>query len=531
MNSLSSALASKGRGGDTMIGHLTPGDLIIPKQLQSPQLNQLLSQLYAKGGKTIHQYIAGDPANSKNPKTGDPEFGWWSDFRDAVESIAAPVLGTVGGVFGGPLGAAAGAGIGSAINGGSIGQDLLSAGTAGIGSEIAPVLGNAFASVAPDTAASLGIGGGANSLTDMLGQTTGGGSWTGAGTLAGGLSDASNAISGAGNSLSSALSSGSAPGTGFDTPSAMSVPGGGGISTPTAPLAPAATTLAAPGMNLSTGGGGSSFAGGAAPSGSSFTGSSFGVPSVDTSSLNPSNFANAAPSGVAGAAPAATGSLMSKLTSPSGVLNLAGAGSSLLSNALARNTVSNEAAKAQSFIAPYMQSGQAANSTLSQMLGTAPNSGATGSQYGSLTKPFSPADLTTDPGYNFNVQQGTEAMNRANAASGMTDSGAALKSAEQFGSGLADNTYNQAFQRNQAQNAQTYGELAGQAGAGLSAANSGAGIAQQTGQNLGSSTINAGNTINSNMAAIGNPLSGALSSMTPAQLAAYKASLATRSSY
>lgn len=60
---------------------------------------------------------------------------------------------------------------------------------------------------------------------------------------------------------------------------------------------------------------------------------------------------------------------------------------------------------------------------------------------------FTPGDLTQDPGYQFNLAQGQQALDRAQAARGGYFSGNALKEAQQFGQGLADTTYNDAFQR------------------------------------------------------------------------------------
>ena len=60
---------------------------------------------------------------------------------------------------------------------------------------------------------------------------------------------------------------------------------------------------------------------------------------------------------------------------------------------------------------------------------------------------FNPGDLTQDPGYQFNLQEGNQALDRAQLARGGFFSGNALKEAQTFGQGLADNTYNTAFKR------------------------------------------------------------------------------------
>lgn len=60
---------------------------------------------------------------------------------------------------------------------------------------------------------------------------------------------------------------------------------------------------------------------------------------------------------------------------------------------------------------------------------------------------FTPGDLTQDPGYQFNLAEGNRAADRAQLARGGYFSGNAAKELSQFNQGLADNTYNTAFQR------------------------------------------------------------------------------------
>jgi hypothetical protein len=151
-------------------------------------------------------------------------------------------------------------------------------------------------------------------------------------------------------------------------------------------------------------------------------------------------------------------------------------------------------------IQPFVETGTAANSKLADALGTSGNTGA--ADYGALTKPFTPGDLTQDPGYQFNLQEGTRALDRKNAASGNLFSGAALKEAQQFGQGLADNTYNAAYQRDMANKNQLYSALSGASGSGLNAAGTAAGINENTGNARANSTIATGNTFNSTLASI-----------------------------
>ena len=89
-----SQLASQGRGGDTMIAHLTPGELVIPADfLEEPAIKQrLLNFLGEQGVENPEQYLVGSDANSINPNTGLPEFGWFSDTFGWIERGARKIV-------------------------------------------------------------------------------------------------------------------------------------------------------------------------------------------------------------------------------------------------------------------------------------------------------------------------------------------------------------------------------------------------------------------------------------------------------
>ena len=126
--------------------------------------------------------------------------------------------------------------------------------------------------------------------------------------------------------------------------------------------------------------------------------------------------------------------------------------------------------EAQNQLNPYMDTGKQANSMLSDKLGS-----------GQLGGTFTPGDLTQDPGYQFRLQQGEEALGRKQSAGGSVFSGAALKQAQQYGQGLADQTYNDAFNRWRQEQDSTYGMLSGQSAQGLGAANNWGGYATNIG--------------------------------------------------
>lgn len=112
--------------------------------------------------------------------------------------------------------------------------------------------------------------------------------------------------------------------------------------------------------------------------------------------------------------------------------------------------------KAQAALDPFFQSGLGANQQLSDRLKAG----------------FSPDDLENDPGYQFRLAEGNKALDRQFSASGMSQSGAALKAAQQWGQGLAQTAFDDDFQRWLRENAQ----LAGQAGQGFQAAGDMGGI-------------------------------------------------------
>lgn len=131
-------------------------------------------------------------------------------------------------------------------------------------------------------------------------------------------------------------------------------------------------------------------------------------------------------------------------------------------------------AKQQALNAPYAAIGTGgAIQQYENLLGLGPQ-GAKGEQ----------SALAATPGYQFALNQGLGATKNAASASGMALSGNTLQALDQFGTGLADQTYQNAV--GNAQNAVTIGQNA--------AAGTGAGVLQ-TGANIGNALVNQGNTL------------------------------------
>lgn len=66
--------AALGRGGDSMMGHLTPGEAVIPAGSMTPKLWAAYQEALDRQGMVPEQYVVGSGRNSINPMTGQPEF-------------------------------------------------------------------------------------------------------------------------------------------------------------------------------------------------------------------------------------------------------------------------------------------------------------------------------------------------------------------------------------------------------------------------------------------------------------------------
>lgn len=115
-------------------------------------------------------------------------------------------------------------------------------------------------------------------------------------------------------------------------------------------------------------------------------------------------------------------------------------------------------AQEQKNLAPWLSAGTASLDRLQALMGP----GGTLSQpYGKTFsyEAFDPSkvDVTQDPGYQFRVEQGLKAINASKAAQGGLVSGAALREAADFGSGLASQEYANAYGRSADAWARNYG--------------------------------------------------------------------------
>jgi hypothetical protein len=144
--------------------------------------------------------------------------------------------------------------------------------------------------------------------------------------------------------------------------------------------------------------------------------------------------------------------------------------------------------------APALAARNQAINQLQALFGIGGNTGAAG--YGSLTKQFTGADLANDPGYQFTRDQGLAGIQNTAAARGGLYSGATLKALNKFNSGLADQTFNTAYNRDQQSKNQQANFLSNLAGLGSSISSG----TQAVGQNY---AANVGNLLTSNANAQG----------------------------
>lgn len=119
---------------------------------------------------------------------------------------------------------------------------------------------------------------------------------------------------------------------------------------------------------------------------------------------------------------------------------------------------------------------------------------------GSLTRaypggPFSftGVDLLNDPAYKFNLDQGTQAMQRSQAAQGGLISGGAQRDLNDYAQGYAGNQYQQSYQNALAAYQLAYGQFEAQQGNEFSRLNSVAGLGQNAVTQTATSGTNAAN--------------------------------------
>ena len=159
--------------------------------------------------------------------------------------------------------------------------------------------------------------------------------------------------------------------------------------------------------------------------------------------------------------------------------------------------------------APFRENGLAGQNRLMDLLGLSKNTTADG--YGSMAKNFAPSDMTTDPGYQFRLDQGNKALNNSLALRGGLLSGNAVRSAVDYNQGAASQEYQNAFNRFQTNRSNVLNPLQSLGGMAQSATNQVGQATQNYANNVGNNQIGAGNANASGYVGQGNAVAGALS--------------------
>ena len=143
-------IAGLGRGEDTMLAHVAPGEMVVPPVI-TPETQKIIEQEMIAVGLDPNDYMVGE-GMSINPITGMAEFGFLKKLGKSLKKVVkkvAPLAGAllipgVGGALSGALGSVGSAlgipsGIGSSLLGGKGILDTAAAvrgGIAGIGSNL-----------------------------------------------------------------------------------------------------------------------------------------------------------------------------------------------------------------------------------------------------------------------------------------------------------------------------------------------------------------------------------------------------------
>lgn len=118
-------MAKYGRGTDTMVAHVTPGDYVIPRAIveKDPAILARIKKKFEEEGADYRDHFVGHEMNNINPYTGQPEFKF--GFKNILRTVMPwtggikPMIKTAlvagGAVLGGPTGMALGKSIGDSL--------------------------------------------------------------------------------------------------------------------------------------------------------------------------------------------------------------------------------------------------------------------------------------------------------------------------------------------------------------------------------------------------------------------------------
>jgi hypothetical protein len=168
-----------------------------------------------------------------------------------------------------------------------------------------------------------------------------------------------------------------------------------------------------------------------------------------------------------------------------GISGLAGAAASIYAGSQQASAATTAAdmqhqqyTQTRNDLMPYQQAGRTSDNMLMSQLPT-------------LTSPItmSEADLQQTPGYQFSLGQGLKATQNSAAARGLGASGAAMRGAADYSTGLADSTYQQQFGNMLTSRQNSYNMLLGTSQLGENAAAQTGSVGTQTASNAGNALI------------------------------------------
>lgn len=173
----------------------------------------------------------------------------------------------------------------------------------------------------------------------------------------------------------------------------------------------------------------------------------------------------------------------------------------------------------RSDLAPYMKQGKMSLAQLGPLVSglDAP-----------LMKSFGMEEFEESPGYQFNLQEGQKAINKAAAARGNYYAPTTLQDISKFSQGLASNEFQTQLQNFYGQQGAQFGRLYGLAGMGQSAANQTGAFGSMAAGQIGQNTMGAGNARAAGAVGAANAIGGAVGDLSNQMLLR---DILTRSSY
>ena len=93
MGTMAMELAEAGRGGDSMLAHLTPGEVILPLgMMDDPDFERVVENRFNELDLNPEEYVAGLGIASLNPVTGLEEFGFFKKIAKGVKKVVKKVV-------------------------------------------------------------------------------------------------------------------------------------------------------------------------------------------------------------------------------------------------------------------------------------------------------------------------------------------------------------------------------------------------------------------------------------------------------